>query len=96
MEGTSAGDPGELLWDGRMEGVLRAMGRVFDVIILSLPPVGKSAGGLALAARTDGYLLAVEENKHRRAALKEAVAKLRLSGGKIVGVIYLHKSPKTR
>lgn len=94
--GNPAGDSGELIWDARMEGVLHAMARVFDVIILSLPPVGESAGALALAARTDGYLLAVEENKHRRAALKEAVAKLRLSGGKIVGVIYLHKSSKTR
>ena len=94
--GTPAGDPGELLWDGRMEGVLRAMGRVFDIIILNLPPVGKSADALATAGMTEGYLLVVEENKCRRTGLKEALARLKSADGKIAGVIYRHEPRKNR
>lgn len=94
--GTPAGDPGELLWDNRMEGILRAMGRVFDVILLRLPPVGESADALATAAQTDDYLLVVEENRCSAAALKEALGRLAFSGCRIAGVIYRRETRKKR
>lgn len=81
-------DPGELLCDVRMEGLLKAMGRIFDWIILDLPGAQHLADTMNLASNTDGILLVTEENRCRRFRLEETVSQLKAVNSRILGSVY--------
>ena len=88
----TAGDippnPAELLGSGNMAEAMKAMAKVFDVIILDLPPVTEVSDVLAVANKLDGVLLVVRHNMCNRTVLNSTVRQLAFVNAKVLGVVY--------
>ena len=81
-------NPIELLSSDRMAKLLNALRKVYDYVILDLPPVGEVSDALAVAKRTDGVLLVVRRNYSERSALGAAVRQFAFVESKILGFVY--------
>ena len=60
--GPNPPNPVELLSSARMMQVIEQLRKVYDYIILDLPPVGEVNDAMAVAKGSDGILLVVREN----------------------------------
>ena len=95
----AAGDlppnPAELLSSAAMSGMIRAMGKVFDDIILELPGTGEGSDAMAVSELAHGYLLVVEYGGCSRAALETSLERMESVKANLIGIIY-HQRPKKR
>ena len=76
----------ELLGSPRMDAVLRAARRLFDVVILDAVPVLPVADTVLMQDLVDGFQLVVRSRRTPREAIHDALAKLRPD--KVVGVVF--------
>ena len=81
-------NPVELLSSDRMKNALDIMRKVFDYVILDLPPVGEVSDAMAIAKETDGILLVVRQNYCDRVVLAEAARQFDFINAKTLGVIF--------
>ena len=86
--GRNPPNPMELLSSQRMADLLQALRKMYDYVILDLPPVGEVGDALAVAKQTDGMLLVVRQNYCNRGALADAVAQFEFMNAKILGIIF--------
>ncbi len=88
----TAGDvppnPAELLGSKQMEAVMKAMAEVFDVIILDLPPITVVSDALIVSTLVSGMVMVVRHGYCSRAALDEAVQKMRMTEAKLLGFVF--------
>ncbi len=88
----TAGDipptPSELLGSTQMASVLELFSKVFDVIIVDLPPVTVVTDALTIAPRLNGFVLVVRQNYCDKRALQETVEQFKLTNTKILGIVY--------
>ncbi len=88
----TAGDipptPSELLGSAQMAQLLEALGRMFDVIIVDLPPVTVVTDALTAAPHLNGIVLVVRENYCDKRALQETVEQFGLTNTRILGIVY--------
>lgn len=75
----------EILGSPRMEAFLRAARATFDLVILDAPPVLPVADVVLMQDLLDGFLLVVRSRMTPRAALHDALRRIRSE--KVVGVI---------
>jgi capsular exopolysaccharide synthesis family protein len=86
--GENPPNPIELLSSTRMQKVLNGLRKIYDYIILDLPPVGEVSDAMAVAKETDGMLLVVRQNYCNRPVLIDAVRQFEFIDSKILGVVY--------
>ena len=80
-------NPAELVGSKRMATAIKAFSKVFDVIIVDLPPVNVVTDALLLNEATDGMIHVVRQGYCDKAALEEAVSQQRFAGTKILGFV---------
>jgi succinoglycan biosynthesis transport protein ExoP len=80
-------NPAELLASPRLKAVLAEALTRFDMVIVDGPPVLGLADAPLLAGACRASLLVVESGKTRTKAALDAVARLRGSGGNLVGAV---------
>lgn len=85
--GMNPPNPIELLSSTRMKAALRSMRKVYDYVVLDLPPIGEVSDALAVANDTDGMLLVVRENYCDRISLSETVRQFEFINAKILGAV---------
>lgn len=88
-------DPQELLASTSMTGLLEALRKRYDLIILDTPPVLAVADALVLARRADATLLAVRWEATARAAAWDALRRLQSSRARILGAVMTRVDPRT-
>ena len=69
--------PTELLSTARMEDILQAAARQFDVVVIDSPPILGLADAPLMSALVDGVIIVVEADRSRRGSLKSALRRLR-------------------
>lgn len=85
--GQNPPNPVELLSSGKMERMLEALRKVYDYVIIDLPPVGEVSDAVAVAKRIDGMLLVVRQNHCDRQVLADAVRQFEFVDTRILGVV---------
>jgi Mrp family chromosome partitioning ATPase len=78
----------ELLSSQRMADLLQKLRKMYDYVILDLPPVGEVGDALAVAKQTDGMLLVCRQNYCNRGALADAIAQFEFMNAKILGIVF--------
>ena len=80
-------NPSELLGSERMHTMLERYEKVFDFIVIDLPPVGVVTDALVVSQWTDGIILVVRQNFSERRALNDCMYQIRKIGGKFLGFV---------
>ena len=87
----TAGDippnPAELLGSGNMAEAMKAMAKVFDVIILDLPPLVAVSDAMVVSQIVHGMILVVRQDYCDRSSVNDAVRQLRFADVKILGFV---------
>lgn len=86
--GQNPPNPIELLSSRRMETGLNALRKIYDYVILDLPPVSEVSDAMAIAGQTDGTLLVVRQNYCDRIILGDTVRQFEYVNAKILGVVF--------
>ena len=86
--GRNPPNPIELLSSARMSKMLAALRKVYDYIVLDLPPVAEVSDAMVVARETDGILLVARQNYGNRVALSAAVREFEFVEAKLLGVVY--------
>lgn len=81
-------NPVELLSSVRMEKMLAILKKVYDYVIIDLPPIGEVSDAMTVANMTDGMLLVVRQNYCETIALSEAVRQFEFVDTRILGIIF--------
>ena len=71
-----------------MEKMLAILKKVYDYVIIDLPPVGEVSDAMTVANMTDGMLLVVRQNYCETIALSEAVRQFEFVDTRILGIIF--------
>ena len=80
-------NPSELLGSRRMESVLEELKKVFDYIVIDLPPVNIVSDALSIAGLITGMILVVREDYTEKKELEHCVRQLKLSNVKVLGCV---------
>lgn len=90
----SAGDlppnPSETLGSSRMTTMLEFMKNHYTYVILDVPPIGVVTDAAVLAPHTSGIVLVVRQGQTRSENIDEAIRKLRIANGNILGFVLTH------
>ncbi len=86
--GQNPPNPIELLSSAKMTALLAQLRKMYDYVILDLPPVGEVSDALAVAKETDGILLVVRRNFSSRPALTTAIHQFTFVGAKLIGYVF--------
>ena len=86
--GQNPPNPVELLSSDRMKKALDAMRKIYNYVILDLPPVGEVSDALAIAKETDGILLVVRQNYCDRNMLSDTARQFDFIQAKTLGVVF--------
>lgn len=80
-------NPTELLSGPLFGGLIEALRERFDVVIVDTPPILGLADAAIIGAAVEGTILVMESGRNYRGSLRTSVARLRKSGGQIIGAI---------
>lgn len=86
-------NPSELLSSKTMGIVMKSLEKVFDYIIVDLPPINAVSDGLAVSKLLTGMVVVVRQNYCDRQALAEAMRRLELLDVKLLGFILNDAEP---
>lgn len=81
-------NPSELLSSKRMSVVIETLSKIFDYIILDLPPVTAVSDALAVSNLLSGTIVVVRKDYCDKRALSETMRLLNLSGVKVLGFVF--------
>ena len=85
--------PTELLSTARMEDILQAAARQFDVVVVDSPPILGLADAPLMSALVDGVIIVVEADRSRRGSLKSALRRLRAMRPVLLGALLTKFDP---
>ena len=80
-------NPSETLGSSRMATVLDFMKDHYSYVILDVPPIGVVTDAAVLASKVSGVVLVVRQNKARYEGIDEAINRIKLANGKILGFV---------
>lgn len=86
--GPNPPNPVELLSSERMATALKALRKLYDYVILDLPPVSEVSDAMAIADQTDGILLVVRQNYCDRMILEDTARQFQFINAKLLGVVF--------
>ena len=78
-------NPAELLASEQMGEIIQAVGKIFDVIILDLPPVCVVSDALIASKLIDGMIVVARQDFCDKKAMAETIRQLKFSETKILG-----------
>lgn len=81
-------NPSELLSSTCEEVIMDQLTRLFDVIIVDMPPVVTVTDAQIVASKADGTILVAREGVSEKAALLKAKQLLEIAHARILGVVY--------
>ncbi|MFC4557949.1 CpsD/CapB family tyrosine-protein kinase [Virgibacillus kekensis] len=87
-------NPSELLASMRMNQLLNATRRSYDIIIFDTPPVLAVADAQILANIVDGALLVVRSKQTEKEAARKAIEQLQTAKAKILGTVLNDRNKK--
>lgn len=100
MEVITCGDippnPTELLSSKRFEQMLDALKKVYEYIIIDLPPVAEVSDALIASKAADGMIVVVRQDFVDKRLLDDTVHQLNLSGARIIGLVLTCAQYKTK
>ena len=76
-----------LLEARQIESLFTAFRKIYDFVIVDLPPVNTVADAVILSKFIDGYLLVVRQKQTRHRAVEEMLKQLRIVDAKILGFV---------
>lgn len=88
-------NPAELLSSKRMEYLMTAIRKIFDIIIIDSPPITVVSDALILASQTDGVILVVRKKVTKKEKLKQATEQIDMVKAPIIGVVFNGESEKS-
>ena len=71
-----------------MANAIASLRKMYDYIILDLPPVGEVSDALSVAKIVDGVLLVVRQNFCNRLVLTDTVRQFEFIDARILGLIF--------
>lgn len=80
-------NPAELLSSERMKSLFETLGKVYEYILVDLPPVCAVVDALSVSGNLDGILVVLREQHTPRNAIVYCVDQLKFSGVKILGFV---------
>ena len=80
-------NPSELLGTEAMGELLEKLSKVFDYIVIDLPPINIVSDALVVSRWTDGLVLIVRQNHTSRPELNACLDQLRIVEAKLLGVV---------
>lgn len=81
-------NPSELLGSTREDVIMDQLTRLFDIIIVDMPPVVTVTDAQIVASKADGTILVAREDVSEKAALLKAKQLLEIAHARILGVVY--------
>ena len=80
-------NPSELLGSRKMESVLSELRKMFDYIVVDLPPVNIVSDAVSISKLIDGMVLVMREEYTGKKELDSCIRQLELSNVKILGCV---------
>lgn len=80
-------NPVELLGGPYFESLLQEARKVYDYVLIDVPPLGGVIDAAVVAAKCDGTILVISDNQVRYRQAIEVAEQLKKSGSKILGVV---------
>ena len=80
-------NPAELLASPQMEQTMEAVSKIFDVIILDLPPVCVVSDALIASKLIDGMIVVARQDFCDRKAMSETIRQLKFAETRILGFV---------
>ena len=80
-------NPVELLAGPYFESLLQEARKVYDYVLIDVPPLGSVIDAAVVAAKCDGTILVISDNQVRYRQAIEVAEQLKKSGSKILGVV---------
>ncbi len=84
---TFPADPHRMLHQAAMQELLREARSLYDVIIIDTPPLAAVDDALAVVGGADATVLVVRWGRTPHAAIRGAVRRLHLAGGRVAGCV---------
>lgn len=84
----------ELLANGIFSASLKRWRERFDFVVLDAPPILSVADARILARQVDGTVMVVREGHCQRPDVMEAMAAVGVSGGRLLGTVYVGSRPR--
>lgn len=81
-------NPSEMLSSRRMQQVIEALAKVFDYIIIDLPPINAVSDGLAVSKLLSGMVMVVRKDYCDQHALAEAMRQMEFLDIKVLGFVF--------
>jgi succinoglycan biosynthesis transport protein ExoP len=85
--GTHVPSPGDLLTDVTIGGLLDALRKYYDWIVIDTPPVGAVSEPLSLAPLTDGVVVVTAAEMVPKKAVLHTLERVHETGARILGVV---------
>lgn len=89
-------NPVELLGGPYFESLLQEARKVYDYVLIDVPPLGSVIDAAVVAAKCDGTILVISDNQVRYRQAIEVAEQLKKSGSKILGVVRNNIKKKRR
>ncbi len=89
-------NPSELLGSERMVKLVEEMSKKYDYILVDTPPINVVSDACVVASLLDGVLLLVRHNRAKKDDVKQSVARLQLTGAKLLGFVLNGVSKRNR
>lgn len=80
-------NPAELLSSDAMGDLLDRMRTIYDCVIVDTPPLNVVSDALALADKTEGFVMILQNNRTTHDQYQKAAASLEFAGAKLLGVV---------
>lgn len=80
-------NPVELLGGPYFESLLQEARKVYDYVLIDVPPLGSVIDAAVVAAKCDGTILVISDNQVRYRQAIEVAEQLKKSGSKLLGVV---------
>ncbi len=88
VSGENPPNPMELISSEKMRNTVEDFRKVYDYIVIDLPPIGEVSDALAVADYVDGMLMVVRQNYCNRVALSKAIAQFDFVDAKLLGIVF--------
>lgn len=88
-------NPAELLGSEQMEVTIKTLSKLFDVIIIDLPPITVVSDAAIVSKLVTGMVVVVRQNYCDRDSLDSVVRQLRFAGCKILGFVLTDSNTQT-
>lgn len=86
--GTNTPDPTLLLQSSRMKMIMQELKKIYEYIIVDLPPATVVSDASILADLMDGFLLVVRHNTTDYRSITDMMEQLKMANAKIIGFVY--------